>query len=93
MPNYLGGLAVGLLGVGFSPESYRGAINKFLRYCGIHRSQLPRLAPARLASRFRSRSFRKGVFMLAVANDQHPLSPTIPHDELESIGAGIDGDE
>jgi pimeloyl-ACP methyl ester carboxylesterase len=26
MPNYLGGLAVGLLGVGLNPESYRGAI-------------------------------------------------------------------
>jgi len=31
MPNYLGGLAVGLLGVGLNPESYRGAINKLPR--------------------------------------------------------------
>lgn len=42
---------------------------------------------------FRLRGFRKGVLVLAVADDQHALARTIAHDEFESVGARIDGDE
>src|ERR1700675_1763477 len=52
-----------------------------------------KLTTAETLAQMRSRSLRKSVFVLAVADDQHSLAGTIAHDELESVGAGIDGDE
>jgi hypothetical protein len=40
-----------------------------------------------------SRSFRKHVFVLAVADDQHSFAAAISDHEFESLSAGIDSDQ